>query len=112
MSEPDYGRSPGAERAYAMLLALYPRRIRAELEDEYVELFRYRRERWLTSRGRLGPGFWLFIAKDALLSSLRERRAPLDADGRYPVVDKRGGDGMKGWLEDLGYAGRRLRRGL
>jgi hypothetical protein len=69
-----------------------------------------RRDERLRLRGRLGIGFWIFILRDVLESSWKERREPLETHRRHDVKTNMGGDGMKGWIDDLGYAARRLTR--
>ena len=102
-------RGPG-ERRYRLLLRLYPREVREDMEADLLELFVYRREQRLRERGRLGVGFWLETTGDVVKSAVRERREPLDRRGRPPVGSEGGGEGMRGWLDDLSYAARRLAR--
>ena len=98
------------ERLYGLFLRAWPRDARDELEAQLLEAFRWRRDQRLESAGRLGPAFWLEMALDAARSGLRERRNPLDARGRPRVGTNGGGDGMRGWMDDLTYASRRLVR--
>lgn len=98
------------ERRYRLLLGLYPRRARSEIDEELLELFRYRRDQKFNECGRLGLGFWAAMTRDTMTAAQRERRAPLDLRGRLPVGSEGGWAGMMGWLDDLRYAGRRLGR--
>lgn len=98
------------ERIYRLLLRAWPPAAREELEQDLLDVFRWRRDRRLAERGRLGPSFWLSMARDALGSGLRERRKPLDARGRPRAGFNGGGSGMREWIDDLTYAGRRLSR--
>jgi hypothetical protein len=50
------------------------------------------------------------MLRDVLASSWKERREPLESNGRPSVQPDRGGDGMRGWFDDLAYAARRLWR--
>ena len=103
-------RSAQGERLYGLLLRAWPNEAREELEPELFEVFRWRRDQRIASHGRLGPAFWASMALDAARSGLQERRNPLDARGRPRVGSTGGGDGMRGWMDDLTYAGRRLMR--
>lgn len=103
-------RNDRGEWLFGLLLRLYPRAAREELAPRLTELFRFQRDRWLERRGRLGARFWWMIGRDALASAWKEWRDPLDVRGQRPTNRERGGDGMKGWIDDFGYAARRLRR--
>jgi predicted permease len=63
------------DRAVRRLLRLYPRWLRDErgdeLEETYREVLRGARE-----SGRIPPGVWAWLVKDALLTGLRARLAP------------------------------------
>jgi predicted permease len=100
------------EGLYAALLRVYPRRVREETDfaSRMLEAFRFRREQRVKRKNGLGPGFWAHIVRDVAVSSWNEWRDPLDEQGRPPVGHNRGGDGMRGWMDDLGYAARRLMR--
>lgn len=95
------------ERLYRLLLLLYPRSVRETDGETLLDLFGATRRTWLARHGRTGPGFWFFIARDTVTNAWRERRNPLDSNGRQPSD---GGDGMTGGVDDLRYAARRLRR--
>ena len=98
------------ERLYAALLRAYPRRHREQYSDALMDMFRHRRDERLRSSERLGVGFWLFILRDLFASGWKERREPLESNGRGGIRTDPGGDGMKGWVDDLAYASRRLWR--
>ena len=95
---------------YRLLVRLYPRRVREELGTELLEQFFYLRDERLRTKRRLGLRFWTGLLLDAVVSSWKERHEPLDARGRAPMRSQGGGDGMKGWVDDLRYAARRLWR--
>jgi putative ABC transport system permease protein len=99
-----------AEWCFRLLLRVYPRAAREELEEHLVELFHFQCERRLARGERLGVRFWSGVVRDTLASAWREWRDPLDEAGHRPRVRRRGGEGMKGWIDDFGYAARRLRR--
>ena len=99
--------APG-ERLFAVLVRLYPRAFRERYEPELWELFRYRRDARIAERGRLGPGFWLFVLRDWAATGWAERRGTLRRGGWGG--NGTGGDGMMGWIDDIGYATRRLLR--
>lgn len=98
------------ESLYRLLLLAYPRPFREEYEDVLLELFQYRRDQRLRAAGRLGGGFWSYIGRDVAASAWRERRHPLPARGAHERHTPSRGDGMKGWIDDFAYAGRRLAR--
>jgi predicted permease len=104
------GRESRGERRYRLFLQAWPPASREELETELMTAFRWYRDRELERSGRLGPRFWAAMARDALRSGFEERREPLDARGRPSVRSHGGGDGMRGWIDDFGYAARRLVR--
>ena len=103
-------RRGAGERLYRALLYAYPGRFRSEYGEELLELFRYRRDVQWASHNRLGTRFWGYIAKDMAGSVWREWRHPIRSGRSNQVRTNRGGDRMKGWIDDLRYAARRLAR--
>jgi predicted permease len=96
-----------AERIYRLLLRVYPTAFRQRYQDELIELFRDRRDRHREAEGEPGIRFWIWVLRDLATSAWREWFHPTDSrdrDGRAT----RGGDGMATWVDDLGYAIRRL----
>jgi len=101
--------SDGAgEHAYRLLLRLYPRAFRERYGAELLELYRHRRAQ--TAQDGVGgmPRFWLRLLRDTLGTAWRERARPVPGRGRNRTTS--GGDGVMGWMDDVRYAGRRLRR--
>jgi len=95
------------ERAYGLLLRFYPRAFREEYGLDLLEEFRRLRDKRIRAQGRLGPGYWAFIVRDTASTAWKEHRRPMAGDR---VKVNSGGDGMRGWMDDLGYATRRLMR--
>jgi len=100
---------PG-ERFYRALTYLYPRAFREDYETDLVEVFRFALDTRLERTGRLGVGFWGFLIRDVVTSAWREWRRPLRSNGTREVRREWGGDMMRGWIDDIVYAGRRLVR--
>ena len=98
---------PG-EGLFRALVRLYPAAFRERYGDELLELFRHRREEWRSRGRRLFPAFWSYVLRDWAATWWAEWRRPMpDATGAGTPT---GGDGMRGWLDDLTYAVRRLVR--
>ncbi len=100
------------ERVYSLLLRFYPQEFRHAFAERLTELFRYRRDQARFRGGFLWrTRFWWFITWDLLSSAMSER---LGMGSHSPAVqrvrDKWGGNGMDGWVRDLGYSVRRLTR--
>jgi putative ABC transport system permease protein len=86
-----------AERAYDVLLALFPRAFRdrfgLQLRESFRDAHRDAAARGLVARA----AFWIHIVVDALGSAIGERLA-------RPSPPRAGGSLMKGWLPDVGHA--------
>jgi hypothetical protein len=68
----------GAERAYALLLRLYPRGHRRDYGPLMLQTFRDQVRDALASSGSLGIGFWLAVLADVVRSVWRERRSTVE----------------------------------
>ncbi len=92
-----------AELVYQLLLRLFPGEFRDRFGLQLLDLFRDQ-HRAASARGRLAlVPFWLRIVADAFVSALSERlarRPALHIEGRL----------MHGWLQDVRYALRTMRR--
>lgn len=69
-----------AECVYALLLLLYPRAHRRTYGPLMRQTFRDSYRDTLVTRGRLGLGFWLDVAGDAVKSLVREHGTVLRAE--------------------------------
>jgi predicted permease len=98
------------ERLYQALTHLYPREFRDDHDVDLLEVFRFARDARLERVGRLGFGFWGFMLRDVVTSAWREWRRPLRPDGTRRVRRETGGEMMRGWIDDIVYAARRLIR--
>jgi hypothetical protein len=104
------------ERAFRILLRLYPASFRARFEEEMVDFFRARRDEQQHLHGLRGSlRLWLHLVADVALSAPRERllawrrpRAPHFpwASPDYPPETRP----MDSMLQDLRYAFRALVR--
>lgn len=104
---------PHGERLYSALLSAFPERTLEEpgFRDEMLDGYRHLRNSELR-RGGLFAGLklWTAVGRDIAVAAWREHRDPLDQRGRRPGRMDKGGDGMRGYLDDLVYAARRLKR--
>lgn len=109
-----HGKPQGmSERFYMHLLRAYPAHVRSEPGFKAEMLDGYRHLRSLRAhRGGLLPStrLWLVVFRDIAASAWKEHRQPLDRSGPPPKPLDRGWDGMREYLDDIGYAARRLRR--
>lgn len=106
------GKVPG-EALYRALLKVYPEHVRsdARFEEEMVEAYRQMRRRVQSSGAPTWKlRLWGGLLGDVVVTAWKERRDPLDRRGQRPRTLETGGDGVMGYVDDLRYAARRLKR--
>ncbi len=99
-------RGDTSARLFRLLLVVYPARFRAEYGAEMTEFFLNRLDRARTSRGRAAVArLWARTAFDIARTAAAEHRSASEHEELTP-----GDHPMSSFLQDLRYAGRRLRR--